>query len=190
MHLPEAGQIVEEGGAIAGAVVEEEEEIAEEEVIEGEAEPSTRTPVTVQTAANSRNTNLMVYLRPFKPAIILTFPLTEVHTNLHLLKHGRVSILATNPPLHILLHFQLHSNNHTQIIMLMRSIHQINTLCHSNRQQHIIIRAHINPAFFTNTGVPQQTGGSRSPQPAEAFRAAQDRLNFLREMSRSGGGPD
>ena len=59
--------------------------------------------------------------------------------------------------------------------------------------------AHINPAFFANNSVPQQqqegygnsqqTGGSRSPRSEEAFRAAQDRLNFLRQMSRSGGSP-
>ncbi|KAL8964479.1 MAG: hypothetical protein Q9183_004423 [Haloplaca sp. 2 TL-2023] len=59
--------------------------------------------------------------------------------------------------------------------------------------------AHINPAFFANNSVQQQqqegygnsqqTGGGRSPQSEEAFRAAQDRLEFLRQMSRSGGGP-
>ena len=63
--------------------------------------------------------------------------------------------------------------------------------------------AHINPAFFSparqqppapqpwqqqNTyGNPPQPGGSRSPQSEAAFLAAQDRLNLLRQLSRSGG---
>ncbi|KAL8730494.1 MAG: hypothetical protein Q9181_004645 [Wetmoreana brouardii] len=62
--------------------------------------------------------------------------------------------------------------------------------------------AHINPAFFSST-VPQpqipqpwqqqqgynttpQTGESRSPEGEEAFKAAQDRLNLLRQLSRGG----
>ncbi|KAL8892392.1 MAG: hypothetical protein Q9215_000666 [Flavoplaca cf. flavocitrina] len=61
--------------------------------------------------------------------------------------------------------------------------------------------AHINPAFFAqalqqkqqqdnhnNTNASQMGGGmDRSPQPAEAFKAAQDRLDLLRHLTRGAG---
>ncbi|KAL8686348.1 MAG: hypothetical protein Q9218_007170 [Villophora microphyllina] len=68
--------------------------------------------------------------------------------------------------------------------------------------------AHINPAFFAAHAQQQQQqgysnvaqqqaygssppvvgGGSRSPQSEEAFKAAQENLNLLRQLSRGGGG--
>ena len=65
--------------------------------------------------------------------------------------------------------------------------------------------AHINPAFFAqalqqqqqqqqenhnNTNASQMGGGiDSSPQPTEAFKAAQDRLDLLRQLTRSAGSP-
>ncbi|KAL8673133.1 MAG: hypothetical protein Q9168_002430 [Polycauliona sp. 1 TL-2023] len=62
--------------------------------------------------------------------------------------------------------------------------------------------AHINPAFFAQAWPQQQPynnnntmtsqmgeGGDRSPQSAEAFKAAQDRLDLLRQLTRNAGSP-
>ncbi|KAL8999424.1 MAG: hypothetical protein Q9169_001738 [Polycauliona sp. 2 TL-2023] len=58
--------------------------------------------------------------------------------------------------------------------------------------------AHINPAFFAQAWPQQQQtysnsnaggGGDRSPQSAEAFKAAQDRLDLLRQLTRNAGAP-